>query len=256
MTSLLSFLNEREMSLIEERKAAAATAGVPQGAKVVPFTVNWVFRAEGHGGREMLTVSEPAVLYVVLMKKGQGVGVAQMDDCAASRTLLTSNRFVLTPDGYAAAMPHAWGEEGPRMHRLVMGMPPSRDEETGESRDVDHINRDRLDNRRSNLRIVSRRINAINRKQTPDTGVHWNEESQAYIATWTDDAGVVHRSYHSVRYHGFRSSAHAAAMKSRNAAIASLPDYVTALQLVAVPSNSSMTPATTVAALPRPPPSP
>lgn len=211
--------------------AAAATPGVPEGARIVPFTVNWVFRAEGDGGREMLTPSEPAILYVVLMKKGRGVGVAQMDDCAASRALLAANRFVLTLDGYAAAIPHAWGEEGPSMHRLVMGMPPSRDDETGESRDVDHINRDRLDNRQANLRIVSRRVNSINRGQTADTGVHWNEASQAYVATWTDDAGLAHRSYHSVRYHGFRSSAHAAAVKARNTAIAMQRDYVLALSL-------------------------
>lgn len=41
-----------------------------------------------------------------------------------------------------------------QMHRLIMGFPPHQ---------VDHLNRDGLDNRRANLRIVNNSLNAQNR---------------------------------------------------------------------------------------------
>lgn len=42
------------------------------------------------------------------------------------------------------------------MHHLIVGKP-------GKDRCVDHINRDKLDNRKKNLRIVTMRINTLNR---------------------------------------------------------------------------------------------
>lgn len=43
------------------------------------------------------------------------------------------------------------------MHRMILGLL------SGDSRESDHINRNRLDNRRVNLRVVNRRENAQNR---------------------------------------------------------------------------------------------
>lgn len=44
------------------------------------------------------------------------------------------------------------------MHRLILGLT------VGDGVEVDHINRDGLDNRRANLRIVTRRENLLNRR--------------------------------------------------------------------------------------------
>jgi hypothetical protein len=50
------------------------------------------------------------------------------------------------------------------MHRLIMGEPPNLGLE------VDHINRNKLDNRKSNLRWVTRSMNNANRKVLSNTG--------------------------------------------------------------------------------------
>lgn len=47
----------------------------------------------------------------------------------------------------------------PRMHRLIMGL------KLGDGLEVDHINHDTLDNRRSNLRVVTHAQNALNQRK-------------------------------------------------------------------------------------------
>lgn len=65
------------------------------------------------------------------------------------------------------------------MHRVISGAM------NGE--DTDHINRDKLDNRRSNLRCVTRAQNAVNRpKQSNNTsgykGVSWHKYHKKWVA--------------------------------------------------------------------------
>jgi len=48
-----------------------------------------------------------------------------------------------------------------RMHRAIMGLSPAHDDDL----EVDHINHDALDNRRSNLRVVTHAQNLQNRKR-------------------------------------------------------------------------------------------
>lgn len=65
-----------------------------------------------------------------------------------------------------------------QMHNLIMN--PSKNMQ------VDHINRDRLDNRRENLRIVTRQQNQWNKKKTKGTsiykGVNWHKQTQKWTS--------------------------------------------------------------------------
>lgn len=71
------------------------------------------------------------------------------------------------------------GKRG-RMHRMIVGTP--------EGMDTDHINGDTLDNRRSNLRAVSRTVNNFNRKglmpnnTSGHTGVVWHKKAGKWMA--------------------------------------------------------------------------
>lgn len=65
--------------------------------------------------------------------------------------LLTPHSWSLTGNGYARAVIDG---RPVMMHRLIMGAP--------EGVIVDHINWNRLDNRRSNLRFANKRLNAAN----------------------------------------------------------------------------------------------
>lgn len=67
------------------------------------------------------------------------------------------------------------------LHRLVMGLPPI----AQDPREVDHINRDRLDNRRANLRLTSRAENAQNvpaKGRSRFRGVHWEAGRERWRA--------------------------------------------------------------------------
>lgn len=85
-------------------------------------------------------------------------------------------RWYLGPSGYASRF------EKRRvifLHREIMGCP--------ENRVVDHINHNKLDNRRSNLRIVSKSANALNRVgansnnlSTIIRGIHFSRKTGYY----------------------------------------------------------------------------
>lgn len=66
------------------------------------------------------------------------------------------------------------------LHRLLLGFP--------EGLEVDHINRNGLDNRKSNLRVVTRRENNLNQRIpfTNSSGyrnVHWNKSANQWEAS-------------------------------------------------------------------------
>lgn len=74
---------------------------------------------------------------------------------------------------------------GIQMHRFIMGL------ENGDKRTVDHINLNKLDNRRSNLRICSIRENLCNRPMRKDNksgyrGVSWNSEKNKWVVRVND----------------------------------------------------------------------
>jgi AP2 domain/HNH endonuclease len=72
------------------------------------------------------------------------------------------------------------------MHHLIMGHVPNPDTV------IDHINRNGLDNRRVNLREVTRSFNRQNARKQPDTssgfiGVSWNYRKRKWRASITKD---------------------------------------------------------------------
>ena len=65
------------------------------------------------------------------------------------------------------------------MHRVIIGTP--------DGMDTDHINGDKLDNRKCNLRVCTRsqnQINALCRRNSKSglRGVHWSERNKRWVA--------------------------------------------------------------------------
>lgn len=80
--------------------------------------------------------------------------------------------------------PHGYGNKKPRhtlMHRLVMNA------KSGQI--VDHINEDRYDNRKCNLRFCNKSQNAVNKRKLLSTntsghqGVYWHKHKQKWAAS-------------------------------------------------------------------------
>ena len=66
-----------------------------------------------------------------------------------------------------------------KMHRMIINAPSDKD--------VDHINGDTLDNRKSNLRLCNQSQNQANRKMNKNNksgyrGVHWDEQGRRWKA--------------------------------------------------------------------------
>lgn len=96
--------------------------------------------------------------------------------------MLEKHSWRTTEKGYAAASILIDGKrQNVRMHRLIMGLP------NGDPRKVDHINGNRLDNRRSNLRICTaaennRNARIGNTNTSGLKGVHWDKINQVWRA--------------------------------------------------------------------------
>ena len=89
-------------------------------------------------------------------------------------------RFCLSNKGYAIYSGTKDGLCNKLLHRIIMGDPD------GEF--IDHINRDPLDNRRENLRIVSIQENNMNvsiskRNKSGIAGVCWDKDANKWRAT-------------------------------------------------------------------------
>lgn len=72
------------------------------------------------------------------------------------------------------------------LHRQIMEVPRGARTESGERLEVDHINRDRLDNRRSNLRVVTGAQNSQNVPARGGSsnyrGVSWCKNRKQWLA--------------------------------------------------------------------------
>ena len=93
-------------------------------------------------------------------KNGPVKAYALVDD--ADYEALSKHRWNLAPNGYAYRPSPKAGSI--YMHRQIMGLKP------GDTRQVDHANHNRADNRRENLRVVTRSQNHQNRTPTMRRG--------------------------------------------------------------------------------------
>tara|TARA_R110002153_G_scaffold160823_1_gene313155 strand:+ start:191 stop:676 length:486 start_codon:yes stop_codon:yes gene_type:complete len=88
-------------------------------------------------------------------------------------------RFSLDKNSYVIYSSTKDGLNCKRLHRIIMGDP--------EGLVIDHINRNPLDNRRDNLRIVSRQENQMNlsinkNNKSGVAGVNWNKNANKWVA--------------------------------------------------------------------------
>lgn len=117
----------------------------------------------------------PIMINIPVKHKGVVIAVATVDNDDAD---LSKRSWRPNKDGYAR-WSHTLGN--PRrvetivMHRLIMSRILGRPVLSSER--VDHINRDRLDNRRSNLRIASV---ALNRANSCAANITWNRAARKW----------------------------------------------------------------------------
>lgn len=106
--------------------------------------------------------------------------VAWVDEC--DYPLVSSCKWTLDRNGYVVRKS---GGRKVLLHRQILNAP--------QGLDVDHVNRNPLDNRRSNLRICTRSQNSINRGPKPGAsskykGVCWHSKHDVWVAricqTW------------------------------------------------------------------------
>ena len=81
----------------------------------------------------------------------------------ADYELIEPHKWRLSGKGYAITHKRNGTPHSTLMHRVILAAPPGTF--------VDHINRNRLDNRRSNLRLATLRQNAANRKPLSASGL-------------------------------------------------------------------------------------
>jgi hypothetical protein len=126
----------------------------------------------------------------LLRRDGSVRAVALVD--AADHEHLVGFRWFQNSNGYAVRLEHQPGGN-PRavlMHRDLMGL------EYGDRSETDHINRNRLDNRRANLRVVTRgqqlqNVSSHVGSTSRFRGVYWADRTATgRVSKWRAQAGL------------------------------------------------------------------
>ena|SRR5215471_428949 len=129
-----------------------------------------------------LRLSEDGLIaYVPLRGRDRQIKAHALID-ADNVELVNQWRWCLDADGYAIRGDHrAVRPTTVKLHRALLGLTPA------DRLDVDHINRDRLDNRLANLRVVPKGANAQNMTSKPGSasryrGVTWSKSTRRWQA--------------------------------------------------------------------------
>ncbi len=119
--------------------------------------------------------------------KRQGVALVDVADADA----LAAYRWSMHGKGYAVRKARVGGKTRPvLMHRELLGLTP------GDGVQVDHVNGDKLDNRRANLRVCTQAQNQQNNyHDRPYRGTYWDAQSKRWRAQ-VRLAGKCHRLGH------------------------------------------------------------
>lgn len=160
------------------------------------------------------------------------VGYALVD--LEDEARLAQYRWRLTRHGYVIRHDYVGKRQiTVYMHREVLGL------RYGDPERVDHINRDGLDNRRSNLRLASHAQNMQNRPANGGSsgyrGVHWDAHHKRWRAVVRHEGRNRHLGYFHCE---IVAAAAAEAFRSQHMPFA-MPDPLLALHLDAVSTTST-----------------
>lgn len=115
----------------------------------------------------------------VTVKKGEHYKFALVDDDIAPVLML--RKWSMHRDGYAHCHGYIFGKQSmSSMHRVIIG--------ADDGCEIDHINGNKMDNRRENLRVVTSSQNRINQRFTNTTGyrgVHYHKAAKKFTANIT-----------------------------------------------------------------------
>jgi hypothetical protein len=131
------------------------------------------------------------------LKRGNGVVVAYTLIDAADLAWASQWEWRLDSHGYANRCQRIDGHRTTiRLHRELLGL------ERGDPREGDHIDRNPLNNRRTNLRVLSKAGNRQNRSSDKNAssrfrGVCWHRTNRKWAASVRHDGRLVHLGYFS-----------------------------------------------------------
>jgi hypothetical protein len=130
-----------------------------------------------------------ATVEIPLHRNGKPLGVMTLIE-AGDYDFVMERRWCLGPNGYVFNQTQADGRV--YLHRLLLGLP------AGDARQGDHRNRNRLDNRRENLRIVTQKQQMQNLPgwgRSAHRGICWHGHSQRWMAYGEVDGKRVYLGY-------------------------------------------------------------
>jgi hypothetical protein len=118
------------------------------------------------------------------------------------------------------------GDKLHQFHNILLGFQPTQQET------IDHIDCNRLNNKRENLRVASRRTQMINKTVQKNNnsgirGVFYDRQRNRWVALWQDRIDQTKTKYFSVRKHG-EAQAKQMAINHRNLMEETLPHYILA----------------------------
>ncbi len=125
--------------------------------------------------RQILVETDKAL--VPLGKSESAYAVISLQDIKA----VSKHSWHVGSDGYPRALVNG---KNTHLHRFLINNPDK-------NKEIDHINRNRLDNRRENLRVGSLRQNAFNKRLYKNNksgyrGVHFCNTSKKWVAQMSD----------------------------------------------------------------------